>query len=285
MYRSGGLLHWTFHIFAEVARRCWKLVFLATFLISVALNMAFWVGGEVGMLVGNGISALSGFELPANRAAKAEIRLAEATVREARQSEKLAASLAREAKASKALILQTRKAEKYYGELVARHIELRKVRTELAVVSRAWLRAREVVIRFGTVAHRQMGKWAGDKLSSLVGKAIPYAGTVVSVADVGLDVAMTCDLMKEMDALQLALLPNEVTGAETSKICGMKVPSADEVWQMVKSSPAQAWNASRAVLTSLPDHMPDLPEISWPDVSFPDLSVPEISWPDWMPQP
>ncbi|MCW1920134.1 hypothetical protein NX862_15345 [Rhodobacter sp. KR11] len=285
MQRSGGMVHWAFQITAELARGVGRYLFLVFFLISLSLNLAFWIGGEVASAVGNGISAISGIDLPSTRAAKAEVKLAQATAREARIAEKLAASTVREARLTKALALQTLKAKEYYGKLVARHIELRQVRAELAVVSRAWLRAREVVLRFGTVARRQMARWAGDKLSSLVGKAIPYAGTAVAVADVGLDLAMTCDLMKELDSLQLALVPTEATGAETSKVCGMKVPSVDEIWQMVKSSPARAWEASQAVLTSLPVQMPDLPNISWPDIALPDLSMPEVNWPDWLPQP
>ncbi|NBZ89780.1 hypothetical protein [Stagnihabitans tardus] len=285
MQRSGGLLHWAFHITAELARRAWSFVFAVAFVISVSLNLAYWAGGEVASAVGSGLSALSGFDPPSTRVAKAERKLAEVSAREARLAKTLAASTAREARLAKALALQTLKAEEYYGKLVARHVELRQVRAELAVVSKAWLRAREVVLRFGTVARRQLAHWAGDKLSSLVGKAIPYAGTVVSVADAGLDIAMTCDMMREMDLMQGAILSDATTTAETDKVCGMKVPTVDEVWQAVRSSPGEAWSAAQGILSALPDRMPDIPDIAWPELSLPELQMPDVTWPDWMPAP
>jgi hypothetical protein len=49
--------------------------------------------------------------------------------------------------------------------------------------------------------------------------------------------------------------------------------AADEVWEAVKASPGQAWNAAASVLSGLPEAMPDLP--SWWDYLV------SIDWTPW----
>lgn len=310
---SGGLLNAA----AETGVAGWRLakrsVFPALFVISMAFNLAAWASGTVGTILGGAIETLTTLQTPAKKvvvaegkAAKAaltvtaaEKKAAVAAAREAKAAEKLAAATGREVRLAQSLAAQTRRAASLYGELVGRHIELNKLRHELVVVSRAWLRARMVIKQYGTMVRKTLAKWGGDKLISIYGRAAPYVGTLVTVADTGLDLAMTCDMMKEMDTAEQAILIEAPDDLETARICGLKVPTADEVWAGVKASPAAAWASARQVLNALPDRMPDIPQFDWPEVHMPEIAMPhfdmpqvdwtiglsELSLPDWLTQP
>ncbi len=102
-------------------------------------------------------------------------------------------------------------------------------------------------------------KLAAADLSATAGQAIPWIGVGVVVAATAYDLDMSCQTMKDMKALEQALDPTAVDDGDVSQVCGMKVPTADEVWEAVKASPGQAWNAAASVLSGLPSVMPDLP--------------------------
>ena len=69
--------------------------------------------------------------------------------------------------------------------------------------------------------------------------------------------------MKDMKALDLAMNPSADEGADVDTVCGMVVPTKEEVWEAVKASPGAAWDAAASVLTGLPDMMPSMPEVDW----------------------
>ncbi len=116
-------------------------------------------------------------------------------------------------------------------------------------------------------------KLAAADLTATAGQAIPWIGVGVVVAATAYDLDMSCQTMKDMKALEQASDPTAVDDGDVSQVCGMKVPTADEVWEAVKASPGQAWNAAASVLSGLPSVMPDLP--AWWDYLV------SIDWTPW----
>ncbi len=58
---------------------------------------------------------------------------------------------------------------------------------------------------------------------------------------------------------------------EATEVCGMTVPTKEEIWQTVKSSPGKAWATAS-------EHLPDLPPIDWQAYQ---PSWPAIDWKFW----
>ncbi|MCA8835380.1 MAG: hypothetical protein K8953_09880 [Proteobacteria bacterium] len=93
---------------------------------------------------------------------------------------------------------------------------------------------------------------AGRNVGSLAGQAIPYVGIAALVIATGWDLQDSCDTVTDIQELQKAFgeKPND-----KNKVCGLEVPSKEELWQSVKDSPQKAWEATKNV-------MPDLPSFS-----------------------
>ncbi len=73
--------------------------------------------------------------------------------------------------------------------------------------------------------------------SSLAVKAVPYVGIAALVTLTAKDVNDSCATLKDLQDLKTKLnLPLE-DEAEIKRICGLEVPSKDEVWQGVKNIP------------------------------------------------
>ena len=87
--------------------------------------------------------------------------------------------------------------------------------------------------------------------------------------------------MRDMRAIDLAVNPQAEDDPDIERVCGMAVPTEEEIWAAIKASPGAAWEAAKVVLDRLPS-MPAMPEFGWP--SLPEIgmpSVPEIDWTFW----
>lgn len=85
-------------------------------------------------------------------------------------------------------------------------------------------------------------KVAASNVSSMFGESIPYYGIAIIVASTAYELKTACDTMKEMDELMSQVDPESVDAADTIEVCGMKVPTKDEIIEMVKNSPEAAWD-------------------------------------------
>jgi hypothetical protein len=68
--------------------------------------------------------------------------------------------------------------------------------------------------------------------------------------------------MKDIGELQRAFNPGASLDVDEKKVCDQRVPTTEELWETVKSSPETAWAAAR-------DAVPTLEEVG--DYNFPDL--------------
>jgi hypothetical protein len=82
--------------------------------------------------------------------------------------------------------------------------------------------------------------------TSIFGEGVPVYGVAILVATLGYELKTACDTMKDMDELQILLDPDTLVSDEADKVCGMKPPTPEEVWEIIKSSPENAWAASVA---------------------------------------
>ncbi len=90
------------------------------------------------------------------------------------------------------------------------------------------------------------------------GEGIPFYGIAVVVAETGLEVNDACQMMRDMYELDVAFNADHViTDGDT--VCGMRVPTAAEIWDRIKSAPDVVW---KEVKKMLPD-LPNLPVDEW----------------------
>ena len=94
---------------------------------------------------------------------------------------------------------------------------------------------------------------AGRNVGSVAGQAIPYIGIAALVIATGWDLQDSCETVTDIQELQKAFgeEPND-----KNKVCGLEVPSKEEVWQSVKDSPQKAWEATKNVMPNLPSFSP-----------------------------
>lgn len=100
--------------------------------------------------------------------------------------------------------------------------------------------------------------------SSVVAESIPYFGIAVMLAVTAADLNDSCNTIKDLHALDVAIDPNKAFSPDDSEICGLKVPTPEETWEQVKNGSAEAWDQAREYLPSLPEY--SLP--AWNDVSL-----------------
>lgn len=100
--------------------------------------------------------------------------------------------------------------------------------------------------------------------SSIVAQSIPYLGIAVVLGATAYDLKDSCDTIKDLHALDVAIDPTKELGADETAICGLSVPTKDEIWENVKSGSFDAWQNAAEYLPALPEY--ELP--SWRDLAF-----------------
>lgn len=111
---------------------------------------------------------------------------------------------------------------------------------------------------------RRTATAATRNASSVVAEAIPYVGIAAMLAVTAYDLKDSCDTIKDLHALDVAIDPTKEFGEQETAVCGLGVPTKDEVWQEVKSSSEEAWISASEYLPSLPEF--SLP--SWRELKF-----------------
>lgn len=113
---------------------------------------------------------------------------------------------------------------------------------------------------------RRTATGASRNLAATFREAIPTIGIGVIVGATALELKDACDTMKELHELDVALDPSKANDAEVTEVCGLKVPTAVEIWEKVKAIPD--------VVLDRPPELPEMPEWTMPE-------MPEIDWPSW----
>lgn len=83
------------------------------------------------------------------------------------------------------------------------------------------------------------------------GEAIPYVGVAVIVGVTSLELNDACNTVKDLNQLEEELDIRDVTDEDVSKVCGLEVPTREDVWAKAKDSPKQAWATTKDSLKGL----------------------------------
>ena len=98
---------------------------------------------------------------------------------------------------------------------------------------------------------------AARNLGSLPASAIPFLGVAVAVGVTTLDLKDSCDTTTELAELKQALTPNQAIEFDAEKVCGLKVPSNDDILKLMKGSPKDIWEEAKKHVSQLPEFNPD----------------------------
>jgi hypothetical protein len=131
----------------------------------------------------------------------------------------------------------------------------------------------EAVAKVSNRVKARTAKVASADIGATFGQSIPWIGVAVVVAATGYDLKTSCDTMKDMHALEVAFDPDLANDPSVDEVCGLKVPTKEEIWDTVKASPGKAWDAAVQALGDLPG-LPPAPSIDWP-------SMPDVDWTPW----
>lgn len=94
---------------------------------------------------------------------------------------------------------------------------------------------------------------ASRNIAATFGEAVPVAGTAIIVAATALELNDACVIMQDLHELDVAFNPEKAVGPEVKEVCGMRVPSADELWATVKASPGDVWDGAKAAIPDVPE--------------------------------
>ena len=193
-----------------------------------------------------------GLTLAREKAANTELRS------EAKAAAQLASRLEGRAIGT-ALVLERERVAK-----AALQTELASLRTgRKVIVDGVEMTAEQAVLQATKRVRTRTAKLAVTDLSATFGQAIPWIGVSVVVAATAYDLKSACDTMRDMRGIEVAFNPSSLDDADVERVCGLRVPSEEEIWEGIKASPGMAWDAAKSVLASLPP-MPDMPEFTWP---------------------
>jgi hypothetical protein len=104
-----------------------------------------------------------------------------------------------------------------------------------------------------TRVSRRTAVAATRNVAAVFGEGIPVFGVGVAVAVTAYELKDGCDTLTDLRELELALDPDTVVSAEKVEACGTQVPSREEVWASVKSSPGDAWEGVQHYVPELPE--------------------------------
>ena len=107
---------------------------------------------------------------------------------------------------------------------------------------------------------------AAVNVGSVFGESIPFWGAAVVVGVTGYELKNSCDTMRDLDTLETRLLGQEKDDAAAVEVCGTQVPSTEEIWQAIKSSPRAAWDGTKSTLHDVSEYEFNLPEPDFDDL-------------------
>ena len=253
----------------------WKTLFILFMIFSLTLNIAMFMGGAMYKLASSAFSAATGVRSVAAQHADEVADLGRNLASERKVSQKLRGevidisdNLVSERKVTKRLRGEVTELS---GNLSAQRLALKKARSEAAgsasnVVTYKGKKVarKQAVEATANAISKRAAKTSARSVTSMAGEAIPYVGTAVIVGVTALELKDLCDTIKDMNELKRAFDPSLSPNQEEATVCSMKVPTTEELWDVAKASPGQAWAAAKDVTPSLQDLKNyEFPDIDW----------------------
>lgn len=143
----------------------------------------------------------------------------------------------------------------------------RKLQTRMAKVQQANSRLKGRAARLRTVTRAAVKRTvarsavaATRAVATAPAKAFPCLGTAVVVGVTALEVRSFCKTIQDINLIQQEIAPSEALAENELEVCGMEVPTRDDVLNQIKTEPVRMWNRSREFLNDLdpiPPHVED----------------------------
>jgi hypothetical protein len=141
-------------------------------------------------------------------------------------------------------------ADRHLAETRAKNRMLQREVIRLESESFVTLRGERVPLRNATQdtigrVQQRTATVASANVGSAWGESIPIYGIAVVIAATSFELAMACKDMRDMYELQVAIDPAGSIPADRDQVCGLQVPTRDEIWAGLKSSPGVLWQRSK----------------------------------------
>lgn len=223
----------------------WSVLMMLLMAGSLALSIAMTVIPALFATVAGVVESVTGIRSLATRQAVREAALTD----DAARAHRRAATEAAERRAA------TSRADNLARDLADSRAAQARMARELA--------DSPVTYRGTRVAARHAVKDTADRVSrrtaiattrnigSMAGEALPVIGIGVIVAATAWELTDACAMMGEMRALDAAFNPDDPMTDD--EVCGMKVPTREELWQKISASPGAVWQGAQAMYDGLPD--------------------------------
>lgn len=125
--------------------------------------------------------------------------------------------------------------------------------------------ARMVQARIKTVAalnnsRARIKRLTASNLGATFGESIPVFGIGVVAGATAYEVTEACAAMNEMTALIKLLDPAEFDAQDNdhTEVCGLDIPSKEELWEIVRTSPMAAWDKTKRTVSDVTDWTNDI---------------------------
>ena len=236
---------------------------------SLAANAALFVGGVLYNVIDEALESVSGLATATGKQRKAADDLKKRNRHLVASNRKLRDDMTKARQNNRRLVASNRrlqdgmtKAQRNNRHLVAgnRRLEddVKKARRNNRRLEdrMARLRAKTNIAVKSTVA--RSAKAAGRAVLTAPGKAVPYVGTAVVVGVTVLEIKDYCATIRDMKAIQREIDPSETHSEEEQRVCGMDIPTQEEILAQIKTVPLDAWQRSREFLTGLNPLTPEI---------------------------
>lgn len=258
-----------FAMIGSAVKTAWRLLIVAVFLLSIGFNITTAALGLAWTVVASVVEAVTGVAEVGSVASKEKAAIK--TSSNLAEAEKKSLKLADELKTANL------KASKMEGKAIGNALQLERMtaeKTSIEVEMLAMKRSKRVLFEGTEIAlpeavskvtnrvKSRTAKLATADVGATFGQSIPWIGVAVVVAATGYDLKTSCDTMRDMHALDVAFNPDLANDPSVDEVCGLKVPTKEEIWAKVKASPGEAWGWAKDAVPDLPE-MPDMPEIDW----------------------
>jgi predicted phosphatase len=116
---------------------------------------------------------------------------------------------------------------------------------------------RETIKSLSARVARRTAFGATRSASMAFSQAIPWIGTAVIATITAAELKDACDTMYDLHALDIALDPMSADESEKTRVCGLPVPTFEELWAATKST-------TSSVVEYVGSRVPEMPEVGIP---------------------
>jgi len=85
---------------------------------------------------------------------------------------------------------------------------------------------------------------ASVNLGSVFAESIPFWGIAVIVGATTVELSAACDTMADLHEMQILFATEQAVPSERDEVCGLQVPTRQEIWTAIKASPQAVWRHS-----------------------------------------